>query len=304
MAGVAGGNIVGALVSDKPSDVTNEIDSQVSQTQQPAQAAPAATPNQFENPDAEFQENTSSIEPKHRVKIDGQEYELTTDELVRYAQLGGDYTRKTQTLAQERQQLAWERQQYLQMLQGLNQKQEPQQQVDEYVAPEDDPNAPYDPEFLKVHKQLFESQREVRQVRQMIEDFQREQIISKAESHIESLHQQKFGRAMNPQEEQAMGQAITVGVQNGLAVSNPQVLTFLYNAVFNQQAQAAAETKVAAQVASDARSGVLSRGIASPTASPASAGGVASILKDLPGATNSERRDNANERMKKKYGLF
>lgn len=41
-------------------------------------------------------------QPKYRVKVDGQEYEVTQDELVKGYQREADYTKKTQTLAEQR----------------------------------------------------------------------------------------------------------------------------------------------------------------------------------------------------------
>ena len=61
-----------------------------------------------EVPEEEYEDDTSedsSEEPEaktFKVKVGGQELELSEDELVNYAQQGADYTRKTQQLAEQR----------------------------------------------------------------------------------------------------------------------------------------------------------------------------------------------------------
>jgi len=58
-----------------------------------------------EKPDEEKEEKKVEAEPKvekKKIKIDGQEEELTEDEIISYAQKGKDYTRKTQQLAEEK----------------------------------------------------------------------------------------------------------------------------------------------------------------------------------------------------------
>ena len=44
-------------------------------------------------------------EPKTKIKVNGQEKEVTQDELIKLAQMGDDYTVKTQTLAKKEQAL-------------------------------------------------------------------------------------------------------------------------------------------------------------------------------------------------------
>ena len=48
----------------------------------------------------ETQEETSATGAKHRIKVQGEELEVTTEELVTLAQKGEDYTRKTQALSE------------------------------------------------------------------------------------------------------------------------------------------------------------------------------------------------------------
>ncbi|MEQ8510082.1 MAG: hypothetical protein RIB43_13835 [Rhodospirillaceae bacterium] len=58
---------------------------------------------------------------QHAIRIDGQEYPVTLGELKAGYQRQADYTRKTQTLAEERRQLQSERSQYQQVLGTISQ---------------------------------------------------------------------------------------------------------------------------------------------------------------------------------------
>jgi len=55
----------------------------------------------YESEDSEEVEQEQE-QPKYRVKVDGQEYDVTQDELVKGYQREADYTKKTQTLAEQR----------------------------------------------------------------------------------------------------------------------------------------------------------------------------------------------------------
>ena len=55
----------------------------------------------YESEDSEEVEQEQE-QPRYRVKVDGQEYEVTQDELVKGYQREADYTKKTQNLAEQR----------------------------------------------------------------------------------------------------------------------------------------------------------------------------------------------------------
>lgn len=57
-------------------------------------------------PELEEHEPPKAEPAKKKLKVGGQEFEATEDELIQYAQMGADYTRKTQQLAEERNALA------------------------------------------------------------------------------------------------------------------------------------------------------------------------------------------------------
>jgi hypothetical protein len=80
------------------------------QQSQPAEAqAEEAYEEQYDSEDSE--EADQEVEqPRYRVKVDGQESEVSLDELVKGYQREADYTKKTQTLAEQRKAVEAERQ--------------------------------------------------------------------------------------------------------------------------------------------------------------------------------------------------
>lgn len=92
-----------------------------------AEADEAEQAEEAEAADEEGNEDQAEEQPRYKVRIDGEDQEVTLDELVRGYQREGDYTRKTQALAEQRrtQQAEFdavraEREQYGQLLQTLD----------------------------------------------------------------------------------------------------------------------------------------------------------------------------------------
>ena len=79
--------------------------SQEQTNEQPEQAIEAQAEEEYEesyeSEDSEEYEQEQE-QPKYRVKVEGQEYEVTQDELVKGYQREADYTKKTQKLAEQR----------------------------------------------------------------------------------------------------------------------------------------------------------------------------------------------------------
>lgn len=67
---------------------------------------------QPDDSDDEGQDQTTEDEPKYKVKVDGEEIEVTQDELLRGYMRQKDYTQKTQQLAEQRRQFEQYRPQY------------------------------------------------------------------------------------------------------------------------------------------------------------------------------------------------
>lgn len=104
-----------------------------------------------EDAEVEQEDNDEQVEqPKYRVKAAGEEREVTLDELIKGYQLGTDYTKKSQTVAEERKAVEAERQrieeakvlrdQYAQRLQLIEQmlNQQPETENLDYLK-ENDP---------------------------------------------------------------------------------------------------------------------------------------------------------------------
>jgi hypothetical protein len=80
------------------------------QQSQPAEAqAEEQYEEQYDSEDSEEAEQEVE-QPRYRVKVDGQESEVSLDELVKGYQREADYTKKTQTLAEQRKAVEAERQ--------------------------------------------------------------------------------------------------------------------------------------------------------------------------------------------------
>jgi hypothetical protein len=80
------------------------------QQSQPAEAqAEEEYEEQYDSEDSEEAEQEVE-QPRYRVKVDGQESEVSLDELVKGYQREADYTKKTQTLAEQRKAVEAERQ--------------------------------------------------------------------------------------------------------------------------------------------------------------------------------------------------
>ena len=63
---------------------------------------PEEAEEQYEVEEAETTQETNEVDPVYRVKVDGEEYEVSLDELRNGYQRQSDYTRKSQALAEQR----------------------------------------------------------------------------------------------------------------------------------------------------------------------------------------------------------
>lgn len=110
----------------------SEEDSEGNSNQQ--QETPDDGTEQQEQPETEENENTDTEtkteEPKFKVKVDGEEIEVTQEELLRGYMRQKDYTQKTQQLAQQRKQFEQyqPQQQFQPQQQQMQQQQQPTQQ--------------------------------------------------------------------------------------------------------------------------------------------------------------------------------
>jgi hypothetical protein len=91
---------------------------------------PEEVEEQYEVEEAEVAQETKEVDPVYRVKVDGEEFEVSLDELRDGYQRQSDYTRKSQSLAEQRksyeanlQAVQSERQQYSKVLDNISQYQ-------------------------------------------------------------------------------------------------------------------------------------------------------------------------------------
>ena len=140
-------------------------------------------------------------QPKYRVKAAGEEREVTLDELIRGYQLEADYTKKTQSLSEERKQVEAERvriqeanqlrDQYAQRLQIIEQmlSQQPSENLDELKEVDPIGYAVKVAEQQQKEKQLQAVQAEQYRIAQQQQAEQSEMLAKHVASEAEKLAQ-------------------------------------------------------------------------------------------------------------------
>jgi hypothetical protein len=91
---------------------------------------------QVEQGQGATQPTEPQAEPTFEITVQGEKKQVTQSELIKLAQMGEDYTRKTQALADQRRQFEAQVQQF-------QQRQQPQQQVQPQVNPSEQMNVQY-----------------------------------------------------------------------------------------------------------------------------------------------------------------
>ena len=150
-------------------------------------------------------EESDDDEPRYRVKMAGEEREITQSELIKLAQQGADYTKKSQQVAEERKRLESEarvieearreRMEYAQRLQAL------QQYLEQQTPPTEDL------EYLKENDPIGYAVKvaELTQQREQMAAIRAEQERLAAMQQAESVQQQ---RAIISQQAQLVSQLI------------------------------------------------------------------------------------------------
>ena len=168
----------------KEFDHLDEQDSE--QTEQPQQ-------------EQEEQQEKPDEEPKYRVKVDGQEVEVTQEELLRGYMRQSDYTRKTQQLANQRQQIEQFYAQQRQVQPQQPQQEQPQENLNEIAkrfaaqrlgleSPEDLSELDFDHITAVVEaKQMLLNQRNVMMARQQNIDNLEAQLRSEEPKYDEIM---------------------------------------------------------------------------------------------------------------------
>ena len=161
------------------------------ETQLEANDSEAESEESYDESEVEQDEGDEEAEepPKYRVKAAGEEKEVTLDELIKSYQLGTDYTKKSQAVAEERKAVEAERQrieearylrdQYAERLQVIEQmlNQQPETENLEYLK-ETDPigYAVKVAELSQREKQLAQVQAERQRIAQQQDQERQEQL--------------------------------------------------------------------------------------------------------------------------------
>jgi hypothetical protein len=176
------------------------------ETQLEANDSEAESEESYDESEVEQDEGEEEAEepPKYRVKAAGEEKEVTLDELIKSYQLGTDYTKKSQAVAEERKAVEAERQrieearylrdQYAERLQVIEQmlNQQPETENLEYLK-ETDPigYAVKVAELSQREKQLAQVQAERQRIAQQQDQERQEQL-----GHVIQAEARKLAEAI------------------------------------------------------------------------------------------------------------
>jgi hypothetical protein len=175
-------------------------------TQLEANDSEAESEESYDEPEVEQDEGEEEAEepPKYRVKAAGEEKEVTLDELIKSYQLGTDYTKKSQAVAEERKAVEAERQrieearylrdQYAERLQVIEQmlNQQPETENLDYLK-ETDPigYAVKVAELSQREKQLAQVQAERQRIAMQQDQERQEQL-----GHVIQAEARKLAEAI------------------------------------------------------------------------------------------------------------
>jgi hypothetical protein len=176
------------------------------ETQLEANDSEAESEESYDEPEVEQDEGEEEAEepPKYRVKAAGEEKEVTLDELIKSYQLGTDYTKKSQAVAEERKAVEAEkarieearylRDQYAERLQVIEQmlNQQPETENLDYLK-ETDPigYAVKVAELSQREKQLAQVQAERQRIAQQQDQERQEQL-----GHVIQAEARKLAEAI------------------------------------------------------------------------------------------------------------
>ena len=204
-----------------------------SEQEQPEQQLEAnesdAESDDYESEVEQEDDGEEQEQPTYRVKASGEEREVTLDELIKSYQLGTDYTKKSQAVAEERKAVEAERQAvqeakqmrdtYAQRLEMIEQMLQPQQEENLEYLKETDPIG-YSvkvAEMVQKEKQLAAVQAERSRIQQQQEQDRQAQM-----QYVVAEEMQKLSAAIPEFTDPAKGEAIrndirTFGKQLGFS---------------------------------------------------------------------------------------
>lgn len=228
----------------------------------------------------------TAVEPqKFRIKHNGQELEVTQDELVNYAQMGYDYTKKTTALSDERKALGEQVERFhgissvlddpansdlLQIVQARARGERvpvyPNQYQNQNVQPQQPPTDPYD--GLRLDSKIYEPQLantvnslvdQLREVNGVVKSYQTQQA-HKAALDASGVYEQEFsqsmGRNMAPEEIHEM---ISFMHSERLDMTNPNAFRMAGQTLFSEKFYDRRLQADIAKLQKDRADGVVSR---------------------------------------------
>lgn len=191
-----------SMLSDEPIDKQQQLneepeEAEVEIEEEEPEIEAEADSEEIEAEDEEPEDEESQPQKYHRVKLDGEEFEITTEEALAGYQRQQDYTKKTQQIAEqkkavqaEQEQAQQERLRYQQQLEQVLQ----QQQASQPQEPDWDQLYEADPlEWMK-QKENFRSQKErnleLQQQHYQMRQQQQSENEQQMRTHLSEQHQQ------------------------------------------------------------------------------------------------------------------
>ncbi len=204
--------------------------------------------------DSEDEDEEQESEPTYRIKMAGEEREITQRELIKLAQQGADYTKKSQQVSEQRKALDAEsnaiqeakqlRNEYAQRLEAMQQMLQAQQPEDDLdYLQENDPigYAVKVADMTRREKQMqaieYERQRIAQQQQAEMSEHQRRQVAAEAEKVTELIpdySDAKKGAALR-QELRAYAKSIGYSDEEIGAVYDARTVKALYDAMQYQK---------------------------------------------------------------------
>lgn len=198
------GSAADAILGLMGSDEGSEQEQPEAQAEANDSEAESDAEDSYESDESEVEQEDEQDEqeelPKYRVKAAGEEKEVTLDELIKSYQLGTDYTKKSQAVAEERKAVEAERQrieearqlrdQYAERLQLIEQMlNQPQQTEDLEYLKETDPigYAVKVAELSQRDKQLAQVQAERQRIAEQQERERHEQLSQVVQAEAKKL---------------------------------------------------------------------------------------------------------------------
>ena len=243
--------------------VEAESEAQVEVEAEAPEELPVEVAEQYEVEEVEATEETT--EPAYRVKVDGEEFEVTLDELRNGYQRQSDYTRKSQSLAEQRksyesnlQAVQAEREQYGKVLENISQFQDMEvsklNQTDWVALKESDPM-----EYMEKRIELQEAKEKSNQLQaeqqRLSQQNQREyqeklsDVLQQEAAELQKVLPEYADPKSNMKQRLrnfALGQGFTE--QDINSITDHRVVLVLHKAMLQDEAQKGTVRKVAKKV--------------------------------------------------------